>query len=81
VLAPKRQYGGLPRATLVRAVEFIQDQLDADLTVSGIAQAVCMSRYYFTSRNDKEQLDLDRRKRLLRSNIFVPEIIAGLCLF
>jgi AraC family transcriptional regulator len=48
VLAPKRQYGGLPRATLVRAVEFIQDQLDTDLTVSGIAQAVGMSPYYFT---------------------------------
>jgi len=48
VLEPKRQYGGLPRAKLVRAVEYIQDQLDTDLTVSGIAQAVGMSRYYFT---------------------------------
>jgi len=48
VLRPKRQYGGLPRAKLVRAVEYIQDQLDTDLTVSGIAQAVGMSPYYFT---------------------------------
>jgi AraC family transcriptional regulator len=48
VLVPKRQYGGLPRQKLVRAVEYIQDQLDADLTVSGIAQAVGMSRNHFT---------------------------------
>ena len=48
VLEPKRQHGGLPRAKLVRAVEYIQDQLSADLTVSGIAQAVGMSPYYFT---------------------------------
>jgi hypothetical protein len=40
VLAPKRQYGGLPREKLVRAVEYIQDQLSTDLTVFGIAQAV-----------------------------------------
>jgi AraC family transcriptional regulator len=48
VRGPKRQYGGLPRAKLVRAVEYIQDQLDTDLTVSGIAQAVGISPYYFT---------------------------------
>jgi len=48
VLRPKSQYGGLPRAKLVRAVEYIQDQLDADLAVSGIAQAVGMSPFYFT---------------------------------
>ena len=48
VLEPKRQYGGLPRAKLVRALEYIQDQLDADLTVSGIAQAVDLSPYHFT---------------------------------
>jgi AraC family transcriptional regulator len=47
-LGPKRQYGGLPREKLVRAVEYIQDQLDADLTVSGIAQAVGMSPDHFT---------------------------------
>src|SRR5262245_16399551 len=29
-------------------VEYIQDQLDTDLTVSGIAQAVYMSPYHFT---------------------------------
>jgi AraC family transcriptional regulator len=48
VLGPKTQYGGLTRAKLVRAVEYVQDQLNADLTVSGIAQAVGMSPYYFT---------------------------------
>jgi AraC family transcriptional regulator len=48
VLGPKRQDGGLQREKLVRAVEYIQDQLDADLTVSGIAQEVGMSPYYFT---------------------------------
>jgi AraC family transcriptional regulator len=48
VLEPKTQYGGLPRAKLARAVEYIQDQLDTDLTVSGIAQAVGMSPYYFS---------------------------------
>jgi len=48
VPGPKRQYGGLPRKKLVRAVEYIQDQLDADLTVSEIAQAVYMSPYHFT---------------------------------
>jgi AraC family transcriptional regulator len=44
---PKRQYGGLTRTKLVRALEYIQDQLDADLTVSGIAQAVYLSPYHF----------------------------------
>jgi AraC family transcriptional regulator len=48
VLGPKRQYGGLTRAKLMRAVEYIQDQLDTDLTVSGIAQAVGLSPYHFT---------------------------------
>ncbi len=48
VLKPRRQYGGLTRTKLVRAVEYIQDQLAADLTVSGIAQAVGMSPFYFT---------------------------------
>jgi AraC family transcriptional regulator len=48
VLGPKRQYGGLPREKLVRAVEYIQDQLDTDLTVSGIAQAIGMSPDHFT---------------------------------
>ena len=48
VLGPKRQYGRLPRKMLARAVEYIQDQLDADLTVSGIAQVVGMSPDHFT---------------------------------
>jgi AraC family transcriptional regulator len=47
-LGPKRHSGGLPREKLARAVEYIQDQLDTDLTVSGIAQAVYMSPYHFT---------------------------------
>ena len=47
VVGPKREYGGLPREKLLRAVAYIQDQL-ADLTVSGIAQAVCMSPYHFS---------------------------------
>jgi AraC family transcriptional regulator len=38
----------LPRKKLARAVEYVQDQLDADLTVSGIAQAVGMSPDHFT---------------------------------
>jgi AraC family transcriptional regulator len=48
VPGPKRQYGRLPREKLVRAVEYIQDQLDTDLTVSGIAQAVGMTPDKFT---------------------------------
>src|SRR6266404_6176741 len=48
VLGPKRQYGGLTRAKLVRVVEYVQDQLNADLTVSRIAQAVSMGPYYFS---------------------------------
>jgi AraC family transcriptional regulator len=48
VVGPKRQYGGLPREKLVRAVEYIQDQLDTDLTVSEIAQAVGLSPNHFT---------------------------------
>ena len=45
---PKSRYGRLPREKLLRAVEYIRDQLDTDLTVSGIAQAVYMSPYHFT---------------------------------
>jgi len=46
-LKPKIGNGGLTREKLVRAVEYIQDQLDTELTVSGIAQAVGMSPNYF----------------------------------
>jgi AraC family transcriptional regulator len=46
VLGPKR--GGLPREKLVRAVAYIQDQLDTDLTVSGIARVVGLSPNHFT---------------------------------
>jgi AraC family transcriptional regulator len=45
---PKKRPGELPRGKLVRAVQYIQDQLGTDLTVSGIAQAVGMSTYHFT---------------------------------
>jgi AraC family transcriptional regulator len=48
VPAPTKQHGGLPREKLVRAVEYIQDQLHTDLTVSRIAQAVYISPYHFT---------------------------------
>ena len=48
VLGPKKRDGGLPREKLVRAIEYIQDQLSADLTVSGIAQTVGMSPHHFT---------------------------------
>jgi AraC family transcriptional regulator len=53
VVESKRQYGGLPREKLVRAVEYIHDQLDTDLTVSGIAQAVGMSSDHFTRQFKK----------------------------
>jgi AraC family transcriptional regulator len=53
VLGSKKQDGGLPREKLVRAVEYIQDQLDTDLTVSGIAQAVGMSSDHFTRQFKK----------------------------
>jgi AraC family transcriptional regulator len=43
-----KRWRSLLGAKLVRAVEYSQDQLDTDLTVSGIAQAVGLSRYYFT---------------------------------
>jgi len=46
-IRPKRQHGGLPRAKLVRAIEYIRDQLDTDLTVSGIAKAVGMGPDHF----------------------------------
>jgi AraC family transcriptional regulator len=48
VLRPKRPYGRLPREKLVRALEYIQDRLNADLTVSGIAQVAEMSADHFT---------------------------------
>jgi AraC family transcriptional regulator len=46
-IRPKRQHGGLPRAKLVRAIEYIRDQLDTDLTVSGIARAAGMGPDHF----------------------------------
>jgi AraC family transcriptional regulator len=48
VLTPKNYDGGLPREKLRHAVEYIQDQLDTDLTVAGISQAVGISQYHFT---------------------------------
>ena len=44
----KRSSRKLPRKTLSRAVEYIQDQLGKELAVSGIAESVSMSPYYFT---------------------------------
>jgi AraC family transcriptional regulator len=40
--------GGLSREKLMRALEYIQEQLETQLTVSGIARAVHMSPYHFT---------------------------------
>ena len=40
--------GVLPRAKLRRAVEYIHDQMSAELSVAAIARAVHMSRYHFT---------------------------------
>lgn len=43
----QRLHGGLSREKLMRAIEYIQDQLDANLTVSGIARTVHMSPDHF----------------------------------
>jgi AraC family transcriptional regulator len=40
--------GGLSREQLMRAVDYIEDQLHEDLTVAGIARAVHMSPFHFT---------------------------------
>ena len=48
VPVPKRRYAKLPSEKLVRAVEYIHDQLGTDLTVSGIAQTINMSPSHFT---------------------------------
>lgn len=45
---PGHARGGLSREKLMCAIEYIQDQLETDLTVSGIACAVHMSPYHFT---------------------------------
>src|SRR5258708_5430074 len=74
----KRRYGGLPRKKLVRAVEYIQDQLDTDLTVSGIAQAVCISPYHFmrlfkeSTGQSPHQYIIEARVRKARSCFTVP---------
>ena len=43
-----RAHGGLPRDKLIRAIEYIKDQLHTDLTVAEIAGAVNMSPHHFT---------------------------------
>jgi AraC family transcriptional regulator len=48
VLGPQQVHGCLSRRNLMRALEYIQDQLDVNLTVSGIAGTVHMSPYHFT---------------------------------
>lgn len=45
---PQHAHRGLSREKLTRAVAYIQDQLQTDLTVSGIARSVHMSPYHFT---------------------------------
>jgi AraC family transcriptional regulator len=40
--------GGLSREKLMRAIEYIHDQLETELTVSGIPRTVYMSPYHFT---------------------------------
>jgi AraC family transcriptional regulator len=47
-VSPKHAHCGLSREKLTRAIEYIQDQLTANVTVSGIARAVHMSPYHFT---------------------------------
>jgi AraC family transcriptional regulator len=42
-------HAGLPREKLVRAIEYIQDQLNTNLTVSGIARTVHLSPHHFTT--------------------------------
>ena len=48
VVATQHARGGLSSEKLMRAIEYIQDQLETDLTVSGIARTVHMSPYHFT---------------------------------
>jgi AraC family transcriptional regulator len=43
----QRAHGGLSREKLIRATEYIQDQLNTDLTVGAIAQSVNMSLDHF----------------------------------
>ena len=79
-LRPQRAPRGLPREKLLRAVEYIQDQLHEDLSVAGIARAVYMSPYHF-SRSFKRatgqspyryviEARAKRAKELLRSRKF-----------
>jgi AraC family transcriptional regulator len=65
---PKRTYGRLPREKLVSAIEYIQDQLGTDLTVSGIAQAVYMSPYHFT-RLFKESTGLSPYQYVIEARV------------
>jgi AraC family transcriptional regulator len=45
---PQRSPRGLAREKLMRAVDYIQDQLHTDLTVADIAKAIHISPYHFT---------------------------------
>jgi AraC family transcriptional regulator len=49
----KESHGKLSRRTMLRAVEYIQDQLGKELTVSRIAEEVSLSPFYF-ARQFKE---------------------------
>ena len=77
---PQPASGRLPREKLMRAFEFIQDQLEANLTVAGIARAVHMSPYHFTRLFKQStglspysyviQARVKKAKELLTSNKF-----------
>lgn len=47
---PSRPVGGLPKSTLRRAVEYINDNLDRDLSLSEIAQAAEISPNFLAAR-------------------------------
>jgi len=47
-MRPQRAPRGLAKEKLLRAVEYIQDQLHTDLTVADIAKAIHISPYHFT---------------------------------
>ena len=77
---PQRLRGGLSQEKLVLAVEYIQDQLESGLSVSGIARTVHMSPFHFarlfkqsTGKSPYQyvvQARAKRAKELLKSGKF-----------
>ncbi len=74
-LVPDLQFGGLPAHKLHRVTDFIEEHLDRDLDLAGIAQAAELSPYHF-ARSFKQttgftpiqflmQRRIERAKRLL----------------